>query len=184
MKTIFLLLILITFQGNTRLLHWSKESKLKVSDFKCIPPKNALYSAQCSAGIYRHIELIYLGYKIHCNATFDQTKSWIIKAKSTPELLRHEQGHFDISQIGALEALITIKKKIRNDGRDVFYAVDKVIDSLEVKCSELNRKYDFDTQHSLNKSAQLKWEEWINSQLDSLSKIQPDLYVEILTKAK
>lgn len=183
MKAIAILLMLIAFQGKNTLIHWSKEFKVNVSDFKCVPPKNAMFSAQCSAGLYRRIDLIYMGYKIHCNGIFDQSKSWIIKEKATPQLLKHEQGHFDISQIAAIEALIAIKRDVRNDGRDIYDAVDKIIDSVEVNCSKLNKQYDLETNHSLNESAQLKWDEWIKFRLDSLSAIQPESYVEILAKA-
>ena len=40
---------------------------------------------------------------------FNEKKSWVVRGKETPELLKHEQGHFDIAEIYARK----IRKKLQ-----------------------------------------------------------------------
>lgn len=100
-------------------------------------------------------------YKITCY--FIPGQSWVsrgylkrcTKAESA-YLLKHEQVHYDIAKVIAVEAnreLARIKgndKRAMNKARSVFSRYVKKLKSVQ-------ERYDRDTRHSLNNAAQKRW---------------------------
>lgn len=91
-------------------------------------------------------------------------KSWVKKKYETPELLRHEQGHFDVGRLLQLEFL-----------QDVNFTIFHIYDyeqKLKILFSDLlnkyiamNSQYDEETDHSNNKQKQAEWNQRLEDEL-------------------
>lgn len=100
-------------------------------------------------------------YKITCY--FIPGQSWVSKEylqrctkAESADLLKHEQGHYDIAKIIAVEAnreLAGIRggdKRAMNKARNIFSRYVKKLKSVQ-------ERYDRDTRHSLNNTGQQRW---------------------------
>jgi hypothetical protein len=90
--------------------------------------------------------------------------SWVKKGKETDELLSHEQGHFNIGKLCAIELTNSISKTVflKSDFSDKFNAIYKEIrDKYEV----MNGQYDLETNHSKDKVNQKKWDDFFKEKL-------------------
>ena len=86
-------------------IEWNEDYKLSWSDFKGKPNLKSGYVASTNSGIsfsysygFKYNELV-LDYEVKCN--FYPELSWYIPSIVTENTLRHEQTHFDISEIHA-----------------------------------------------------------------------------------
>jgi len=88
-------------------------------------------------------------------------QSWVVSDKKTDLLLRHEQGHYDITALGTREfynELLTL-------AADSPHALDVKIAALkqryQQKIDASNIRYDTQTNHGLNSSVQNTWNQQI-----------------------
>jgi hypothetical protein len=82
------------------------------------------------------------------------------------EILKHEQGHYDISYMEQQELLRTVSHTVfRSNYRQVANAI---FDRIEAKYRQLNMDYDNDTQNSMNKVQQHSWDAYFSRTLTSL----------------
>jgi hypothetical protein len=80
------------------------------------------------------------------------------------EILKHEQGHYNISYMEQQELLRTV-------GRTVFHAdyhtvADRIFDRIDAKYKQLNQNYDIDTQNSTNRVQQHSWDVYFQQRLN------------------
>ncbi|RYG50934.1 MAG: hypothetical protein EOO01_09580 [Chitinophagaceae bacterium] len=87
---------------------------------------------------------------------FDAKNSWVKKGKETEELLKHEQGHFDVGVLYMQEVLesMATARFTRAGYKDEF---QKIIKDIHDKYVAMGDKYDKDTNHSIKKDEQAKW---------------------------
>lgn len=92
-------------------------------------------------------------------------KSWLKEGRGTEELLRHEQGHFNIGRLCMLEIAEKIKTTYfsRSDYGGKLTALFR--ETIE-KYRTLELKYDADTRHSANKEEQGKWNAYFDEKLE------------------
>ena len=95
---------------------------------------------------------------------FNPDKSWVKDGKQTDELLKHEQGHFDIA-IVCVKELVAMYKKRTLTAFDFNESVKELTKETFQKYKELEAQYDEETDHSKNKEQQLKWNDFIAKQL-------------------
>lgn len=93
----------------------------------------------------------------------DKSESWNVTGTETIPFLAHEQGHYDITAIGARElyaGLFTLK------GSDIHDLSDKIKDLLQSNQEKLNLKtknYDVQTKHGDDSGSQQLWESKISA---------------------
>ncbi len=97
--------------------------------------------------------------------------SWVkwntLRENQKAELLNHEQGHFDLGLICALEAKKNLlnfkytKTGYHNEIKIVFNDTMKKIIGME-------KKYDFETNHMNNRTAQKKWDQFFKNRIAEL----------------
>jgi len=157
------------FQEKSDTIHWSSAYRLTYDDFQGIPkPKGSSDRdtlAICAYKIKYQIKMVGPDLKINAFAVFERNNSWI-KEKSV-WVLDHEQGHFDIAEIFALQ----FEKKANDTTiKDVHVFLDFLNTSFKETAAECNaeqEKYDIQTMNTLGKQYYSKW---IKEQLDSLAK--------------
>ena len=103
-------------------------------------------------------------------AAVDPQKSWVISEDSLG--LIHEQRHFDIVEIYARKfnneySDEKIRAKVNQDALQF-----KRFHEMEKEINEIQARYDKETNHSQNRLEQVRWNEWIKKQLDSIPKIE------------
>ncbi len=162
-------------------IYWSKDKLLTWDDFNGKPAKSSAYDADTDAGFELHTS-----YKsdarsivIELQAYFLKNKSCVKQDKKTDYLLKHEQEHFDISEIHA--------RKFRKNLMEEKFKEK----TFSKKLNELNSKYtneqfkyqqlyDKESDHSRNEKKQLEWDVKIAKDLKELDKYsEPNFTVEV-----
>ena len=154
--------IIINGVNKNRLLNWE--------DFKGPPDQSMSYDA------YTHWNINYTSKGISFKGdtakvagfsvtlTFNENLSWVKPEKQTGYLLKHEQGHFDIG-------LICQQEIIKQLSSTVFFKtgfqekIQSVFSSVLDKYRLLGIKYDEETDHSKNKTAQNTWNGFFDTEL-------------------
>ncbi len=94
---------------------------------------------------------------------FSPEGSWYIPERVTPYILRHEQAHFDVSELHArmlrkkLEGK-TFSKKIKSE-------IEGIYQQIEQKRRAMQTKFDAETDHSRNEQQEVYWQKYISQQL-------------------
>lgn len=152
---------------------WSAKRKLTWSDFKGIPPENSNgHSAVTESSV--KVKSKFWNDSMECNvfACFLVNKSWVLDS-SKLELLDHEQRHFDLAEIQARKLREYLTKWKKGGDFQVYLLSGK--DSINQFCNHLHDQYDIETNHSLNRNAQKKWDKKIDSLLLVYNKYESTL---------
>lgn len=166
---LFLLFQLNIFGQQTEVetIKWSP-NKLTWADFKGKPnPNQAQHVASVRSGItYRWSyeakeDKIKLDFDVFSN--FYPQHSWVVSGEETPDLLKHEQLHFDISELYARKLRTAFKAYVpmRNIRRDL----TRIYQKIEMERKRTQLLYDRETNHGLQKEAQQEWEIRIATEL-------------------
>jgi Predicted secreted Zn-dependent protease len=144
-------------------IDWGKERRLSWTDFEGAVDKTSDAAASTSTflGFNYHIHNNTFSYQIACK--FSKKKSWGLVKNNW--ILKHEQGHFDISEIFArrlYEAVENYQPKHRSLKKDL----DKIYQQVMQEKEDFQIKYDTETDFSRNKEVQREWLDKIDSLLD------------------
>jgi hypothetical protein len=151
--------------GGTR--EW-RDGKLQWSDFKGEVPADSKFHALTNSAISLEYEGEgnYLIFNI--GTIFDSYKSWK-KEGVNAYVLKHEQLHFDITEYHAR----LLRKKIKTHDYESVQSIEKEVkqmfDDAFDNAKEMQIKYDKDTDHSLNKKKQAKWNKKVKKLLQKTS---------------
>lgn len=119
---------------------------------------------------------------VNITARFHPEESWsrYPHLKNEKDALKHEKGHLDITEIYARRIRKLVSKtsfksaKYKDELRELFK-------EMAQKHSDEQIKYDRETNHSINKEVQTKWNEWIESELEDLSGFSnPDIQLLLI----
>ena len=156
-------------QVNDSLIYWNNNTKLKWSDFKMPPNENSTDGAITASGIKTKVSFKKDTIVFIIKSHFSKNESWVKKNKITSNLLKHEQLHFDITELFA--------RKYRNKLKEhIFYSntANKEYHQIyNTNHDELNKYqdlYDAETNHSKNEQKQIEWENRISKELKELEK--------------
>ena len=94
---------------------------------------------------------------------FTPESSWHIAERVTPHILKHEQAHFDISELHArmLRKNLAGKKfskKIKSE-------IESIYQQIEQKRRTMQTKFDAEIDHSRNEEKEAFWQNLIAQQL-------------------
>ena len=145
---------------NDQKIRWQKNRLLKWSDFKGPIDTAAKFEATTFCEVYAKYNWTkknnqYL-LTFSTASYLDPFKSSSIKQKQTPQLLRHEQLHFDIAELFARIYLQRLKLKTYTAA---FKAEIEQLNQDNLRnLKTVQDLYDEQTDHSENKYMQAKWE--------------------------
>ncbi|MGB5236783.1 MAG: DUF922 domain-containing protein [Flavobacteriaceae bacterium] len=146
---------------------WSVDFRLKWSDFRGQARENSRIAAVTASGIsYRFSSVERDGYyevKYEVSTFFYPEKSWYQPQKCDDLVLSHEQLHFDIAEIFSRKMRRTIDNTqfTENVKAEINAIYRKTIEELEV----FQDRYDTETNYSMNRAAQLRWNKEIKEAL-------------------
>jgi hypothetical protein len=154
-------------------IDWQSNTKLQYSDFKASKKWNkgsTVASSYCGFGY----SITYNNGEISGSifVRFNGEKSWfnpdIEEFSKVNYILKHEQLHFDICELFGRklhkEVLLLIDLNKLNK-----HNISRVQSKLEKEYSDYQKKYDKETNHSINVEKQLMWNSKIKHELASLS---------------
>jgi hypothetical protein len=152
-------------------VYWRADRPLQWADFQGTAEDVPIFGARTFTS---------LKYKLHdndtsCNVTvlcvFLKKVSWQQPQHATIYKLKHEQIHFDISELFARKLRRAYchyhysRETVQEDVADIFVQI----------CAEktaFNKQYDEETCHSLNKDKQREWRSKVTAMLDELKEYQ------------
>lgn len=86
-----------------------------------------------------------------------EPESWVIQGMKDDELLRHEQGHFDIVALAMREAANLTSKLKGKSFDDLEEQKGAITERFEKKMKAVSERYDDRTNHSVKKAVQRRW---------------------------
>lgn len=156
-----------TTQSGT--LHWSASRPLVLADFKARPRPGEAHAALTSATMVAKVACRSNQFSGSVQAAFDPTRSWVRDpAALTPKLLRHEQLHFDITEMYArrLRQKLT---SVRIPCAQLGPAFERLSQGIYADWEKAESQYDSDTNHGLRPAQQAQWEAQVQQQLTELA---------------
>ena len=147
---------------------WTAQRKLTWADFKNQPTPADRLAALTSANIDVQVGCQDFVFSSQVQAVFMPTESWVREAtKASPDLLRHEQLHFDITELYARR----LRQKLSQTQFDCQHLQPKFQNLTKAMFAEWQReevRYDQTTNHGLNKVQQQFWETQVQQKLAQL----------------
>jgi hypothetical protein len=147
------------FQEDT--IRWAKDYKLDYSDFQGPPQINkasgAAYDtfAISTCSIKYHIKIDSGKKKIDAQAIFLKSQSWMISKNAS--VLKHEQGHFDITEIYAKRFQKVVNESDISDTREFILLISSSYKQIGEECLKEQEKYDIWSMNTLGEQYYYKW---------------------------
>lgn len=156
-------------------IEWSPSYKLQWSDFQGKSNHRTSAAAVTASGISFGFSVKYSGSRVvdfstEVHAHFYIEESWYRPEKANSHILKHEQLHFDITElhvrklrqrISRLKVSNTIKAELR-----------KLQNEVNAELKIMQDSYDKETSHSRNFEVQAKWDVFIAEELKTYSKFK------------
>lgn len=146
-------------------IEWSPKRKLVIEDFKGPTEKRPFVAATASSFSYiiQAKKAFSKDYKLEAVTFFDCHSSYFKKSNHDEWTLRHEQVHFDISELYARKFV----KEMYESSTTVKEALAIHQEIAERIGRELQLKQDeYDSEVYADRSQQEKWNDWIATELD------------------
>ena len=159
----------------TEKITWSASRPLTWADFKSKPQPIEQMAALTSASIDTEIGCKDYVFSSRVIAVFIPNESWVRDAaKASPALLRHEQLHFDLTELHArmMRQKLSIAKF---DCEHLNPAFQNLSNAMYSGWKREMARYDQETNHGLNSAKQTYWETQVQQRLALLDKfaVQP-----------
>lgn len=164
-----LFLNLFSSENDTEKMPWSESQPLTWQDFQGTPNGSADYVASTNSGMsfsysYREDENgIKVSYEV--NSNFYPKLSWFRPERVDAYILKHEQTHFDITELHARK----LRKQLAEFkfSRNTKAEVEALYQRMERQRQEMQHTFDRETNHSQIKDAEERWEAYVLRELKS-----------------
>lgn len=149
---------------------WSATRRLSVADFQSRPKPHEKLAALTTTDIKAGAACRDFVFTGTVQATFDPTASWFRDPKNfTPQLLRHEQLHFDITEVYARimrQKLVVFQAKV--NCAKLQPAFNNLTKGVYAEWDREQNRFDAETSHGLNAVKQDYWEKQTQIKLAQL----------------
>jgi hypothetical protein len=150
-------------------INWSDNYRLKYEDFQGAIPSNKKFTqAQTNCGIEIKFEPAGDVVNVSIWSYVRKNRSWMRNGAKNDYTLKHEQGHFDITEIYTRK----MRKRLGEIkvGR-IFggFKIKRVCKKLYRRHGRMQRKYDRATGYAVKEKNQEKWIKKIADELKELS---------------
>lgn len=172
------LFVIVTFllcvQSNAQEFTWNENRQLKWEDFKGEPDENSNAAAVTASGITFSYSIEkssvhgVTGFSTKAFAYFYPKHSWHKKDVVNSHILKHEQFHFNITELNVRYFQEQISKlkassKIANQ-------LNALLKQANIDLEKMQKLYDAETNYFINKVEQQKWMDFVNKELKRLEK--------------
>lgn len=146
---------------------WQENRKLTWEDFRGVPNRADTFVASTNSGISFSFSLkesekgIEVDYTVLSN--FYPDLSWHRPNKVSEYILKHEQTHFDISELFARK--LRMKLESIDDLSKFKELSEEYYTEIEFERRQMQRDYDSESDHSNNESEEYEWRDYVAAQL-------------------
>lgn len=153
-------------------VNYDPNTPLTWEDFKSrVGPDMPGFKAYTWTGIRMEVTTDETGVHLKAEAYFVQGKSWVVKGAERADLLRHEQLHFDITELHTrrlraalapyqgLSAEEFVNSGVEERVQDIY---NRIFDQMNAE----QKRYDKETNHSINTTIQKAWSEHVRGRLE------------------
>lgn len=153
---------------STNEIYWQPNQYIQWNDFKGTPNVNSNLIALSTVGFKVNFSWEGKNRSAAVYAVFYQNDSWTKVFNTTEtELLKHEQLHFDITELFARKLRKELSKR-KFKSKYVNKEIQCVVDRLEREKNDYQNLYDKETKHSQSIKQQIDWEKSVAVQLEEL----------------
>ena len=166
--------LFLCLQSDAPEFSWHENYKLKWTDFQGQPDKNSNAVAVTASGITFSYSIQkssihgVTGFKTKITAHFYPEHSWCKKELIDDHILKHEQFHFNITELHVRHFREKVSKL------KVSKLIAKQLDVLHKQANtnleQMQKLYDAESNYSINKDEQQKWIAFVNAELKQLEK--------------
>jgi hypothetical protein len=158
-------------QPALKAISWNDIESLRWLNFEKLPDQNNPAAALTASGISFRFSVNKTGAKVTAftaivSSLFYPEKSWYKKEFANAHILKHEQFHFNITELFARKFREKISKL--KASQNINEALNSIYEAITNASLEMQRKYDLETKHSIDKEKQLEWETYITAELKKL----------------
>ncbi len=146
-----------------REIKWTKERKLTWDDFRgpTQSPKGSMVAAATYCGFgfeTNQLSQDNTKLKILVYNSFYTDKSWGHKHEQTPEVLVHEQGHFDLCEVYTRKLRERMTKASAHvTVNNLKLTLESIYEGIKEEYSARQERYEDETEHGLIAEAQNRW---------------------------
>lgn len=152
---------------------WSGAYELTWDHFKAEPNHQTSAAAVTASGItfgfsIKQTDTKVISFTTNVHAHFYPERSWYKKGVADDHVLKHEQLHFDITELYARKFRqrinqLNVSNSIKRTLKNLHQEINKELEMMQ-------DKYDEETDFSRNFEQQAKWETYIAEELRKHSK--------------
>ncbi len=164
---IFIFTLLLSPQQNPDRIFWKETQQLSWKDFHGTPVPSANFVASTNTGI--SFEYSYsiknndVQVKYSVVSFFTPSGSWYIPTKVNAHILKHEQAHFDISELHA--RMLRKNLKGRKYSKKIKSEIESIYKQVEQKRRAMQTRFDAESDHSRNLEKEAYWQKYIAQKL-------------------
>ena len=176
MKLICAVMLLIWGAGAAKAQGYRQ---LTVNDFAgAVPTGSGFYVAHtsCNVTMRYDVQSNRSNYRLTFSVplVFNPQRSWINRQMITnadmlAEVLRHEQGHYQIAYLMQQEMLSELNA-FRYTG-DYQRQANNIFNRIDEKYRRMNAAYDSETMHMQDRKKQAEWAAYLNGQITIISNL-------------
>jgi len=151
--------------------NWAKDRKLTWEDFggriyRTQGAEEAVAVTYCGFGFETNTVTVANKVQILVRNSFRKDISWVVPNERTPEVLEHEQGHFDLCEI------YTRKLREHFNGLNVtVYNLNTILAGVYNEINEeyksRQEQYEEETHHGQDRVQQKRWQQAIRKELEA-----------------
>jgi hypothetical protein len=166
---------------------WDPSSPITWGDFQGEPTSDAQWTAAAAIHMaihwYTSFTIVYDFETGHWRGAIDSetleirnlmdpARSWVVLSKETPEMLIHEQRHFDLNEVycrklrAVLLSLAVRGGSVEAVREALQTAIDETADRILDALEGVQDRYDRETAHGNDPTGQGKWDDLISRWLD------------------
>lgn len=154
------LVILCSFAVVPDRIAWQPNESLSWADFKGSPNARGNFVASTGSGMSQSYVIASNGVldkkRTHVIAHFYPEYSWYVAKDTTAGLLKHEQTHFDITEIHA--RILNRRIQSYSFTSNAKAEVKALYEQVEKERRAMQKAFDKETNHSINIEEEKKWE--------------------------
>jgi hypothetical protein len=155
---IYMFSLVTLLQGQNNEIEWTSNYRLVYDDFKGGIPGNEPKTTKALTYSVIDLDVKQVGQEIHTyiRTYFKYYNSWMRPESRTDYTLKHEQGHFDITEIYSRKLrkkLMGLKVKRKGGDKQILSIAKKLIKQH----LKYQAKYDKDTGFAIKEKNQAEW---------------------------
>lgn len=155
------------------IIYYTPGTKLTWNDFKGKPVSASEAAAITNAGIgfkmmfHSKDDVATLNISVDCN--FSIAGSWVKNGRKNPYILNHEQHHFDIAYLYAMQFVQNLKTA-KYTMKDYSKVIERIYNQCQQDLITMQTNYDAETKNSQLAFEQELWNKKIDAKMDAFAK--------------